>query len=117
MCALKVIFWNPAVKMVVICENGKYLGSIIDDLMNTCEEIIETTKTVRTNFNEKQVTCETKHFCILLTFLLATIAILVAVSVYSYLIKYGAKQKYLLPYHNTSKLKEIDIKTYYKNEK
>ena len=36
------------------CKNGKYLVSIIDDLVITCDEIIEETKTVPANFNEKK---------------------------------------------------------------
>ena len=36
------------------CENGKYLASIIDDSVITCDEIIEETNTVPTNFNEKK---------------------------------------------------------------
>ena len=60
------------------CENGKYLESIIDRILN-CDEIIEvpkinptktlsikavltktiTTKPASTNFNKKKVTCET----------------------------------------------------------
>ena len=40
------------------CENGKYLESIIDDdAVITWDEIIEETKTVPTNFNEKKATC------------------------------------------------------------
>ena len=35
------------------CENGKYLASIIDDSVITWHEIIEETKTIPTNFNEK----------------------------------------------------------------
>ena len=30
MCTQKSYIWNPA---ICICENGKYLGSIIDDLV------------------------------------------------------------------------------------
>ena len=33
--------WNPA---TCNCENGKYLSSIIDDSVITCDEIIEETK-------------------------------------------------------------------------
>ena len=33
--------WNPA---ACSCENGKYIGSITDDSVITCREIIETTK-------------------------------------------------------------------------
>ena len=37
-------------------------------------------KTVLANFNEKRITCRTQNFYILLTFLLITIALLIAVS-------------------------------------
>ena len=43
---------NPA---TCSCENGKYLASIIDDSVISCDEIIEEeTKAVKTNFNEKK---------------------------------------------------------------
>ena len=42
---------------------------------------------------------KTKIFYILLVFLLITIVLLIAVSIYCYLIKYKSKQKYLLPFH------------------
>ena len=49
--------WNPA---TCNCENGKYLASIMDDSVITCNEIIESyyeeTKTILTNFNEKKYT-------------------------------------------------------------
>ena len=67
--------------------------------MIRCDEIIEETKTVPTNFNEKISACKTQNFCILLAFLLITIALLIAVSIYCYLIKYRAKQKHLLRFH------------------
>ena len=84
--------------------------------MITCDEIIESydeeTKTIPTNFNEKKATCETQNFYILLAFinilLLITIALLIAFSIYCYLIKYGTKQKHLLPFNFTNnELKEI----------
>ena len=53
--------------------------------MITCDEIINTTKTIPTNFNEK--------LYILLALLLITIALLIAVSIYCYLVQYQAKQK------------------------
>ena len=71
------------------CENGKYLASIMDDSVIMCDEIIE--KTVPTNFNEKKANYKTQNFYILLAFLLITIALLVAVSIYRYLIKYREK--------------------------
>ena len=66
-----------------------------------CDEIIDTeaklndkeTKAIPTNFNEKNITCRTPNFYILLTFLLITIALSIGVSIYCYLIKYRTKQK------------------------
>ena len=77
--------------------------------MITCDEIIgaeakrknEEAKTVPTNFNEKKVACKTQNSYILLAFLLISIALLIAVSIYCYLIKYRANQKHLLPFHDT----------------
>ena len=61
----------------------------MDDSTIMCNEIIE--ETVLTNLNEEKATCKTQNFYVLLAFLLITIALLIAVSVYSYLIKYLAK--------------------------
>ena len=48
----KYYIWNPATSS---CENGKYLASIIDDSVITCDEIIEEeTKAVIAIFNEKK---------------------------------------------------------------
>ena len=44
----KDYIWNPA---TCSCKNGKYLASIIDDSVITCDEIINTTKTISTHFN------------------------------------------------------------------
>ena len=61
--------WNPA---TCNCENGKYLASIKDDSVITCDEVIksydEEIKTSPTNFDEKNITCKTQSFYILLTF-------------------------------------------------
>ena len=58
----------------------------MDDSVITCDEIIESydkeTKIVTTNFNGKKATCKTKTLYILLTFLLITIALLIAVNNY-----------------------------------
>ena len=99
------------------CKNRKYLASIMDDSTITCDEIIdakaksydEKTKTVPTNFNEKnKVDCKAQNFYVLLTFLLISITLLIAASIYCYLIKYRAKQKHLLLFHDTNnELKEI----------
>ena len=61
----------------------------------------EEIKTIPTNFNEKNITCKTKNFYILLAFLLITITLLLAVSISCSLIKYQAKQKHLLPFQVT----------------
>ena len=52
-------------------ENGKYLESVIENLVIRCDEIREPTKAVPTklvpaNFNVKKVTCKTKKsiFCL-----------------------------------------------------
>ena len=86
-------------------DNSEYLASITDNSGISCDQIIEETKTtltkeiprktVSTNFKEKMLTCDTKDLYILLTFLLITIASLIVVNIWCYLIKYQAKQKYL----------------------
>ena len=82
----------------------------------TCDEIIdaetkfnsEETKTIPTNFNERNITCKIQNLYILLVFLLITIALLIVVGISCYLIKYWAKQTHLLPFHDTnSKLKQV----------
>ena len=74
--------------------------------MIMCDEIIESydeeTKTIPTNFNEKTATYKTQNFYILLAFLLITIALLIVVNIYYYLIKYRAKKKDLLPFYVTN---------------
>ena len=42
------------------------------------------------------------NFYILLAFLFITIALLIAASIFFYLIKYKAKQKHLLTFHDTN---------------
>ena len=79
--------WNPT---SCSCENGKYLAGIIDDSVVICDEIIE--ETIPTNFNEKNITCKTQNFYILLPFLLIIISLLKVVSIYCYLLKYRAKK-------------------------
>ena len=61
--------------ILVFCENGKYLASIMDDSVITCDEIIA--EIVPRNFNE---ICKTQDFYILLGFLLITIALLIGVT-------------------------------------
>ena len=79
----KDYIWNSA---TCNCENGKYLASIMDDSAITCDEIIDSHKE-ETNFNEKNITCRTQNFYILLAFSSTTIVLLIAISIYCYLIK------------------------------
>ena len=51
----------------------------------------------------KKAACKTQNFYILLYFLSINIALLIAVSIYCYLIKYQAKQKHLLTFHVTNR--------------
>ena len=68
-----------------------------------CDEIIGAeTKTISTNFNEKNITCKTQNLYIWLEFLLITLVLLIAISSYCYLIKYQVKQKRLSPFHVTN---------------
>ena len=98
----KDYIWNLA---TCRCENDKYLASITDDSVITCGEFIETKET---KIIPKNIICETKSFYILLAFLLITITLLIAVSIYYYLIKYKTKQKHLLTFYVTNnKLKEV----------
>ena len=53
------------------------------------------------NFNEKHLTCKTQNFYILLAFLLITIKLLIAFSIYCYLIKY--RTKHFLPFRDISR--------------
>ena len=85
--------WKPVL-------NGEYLESTIDYSIFTCDDIMETTKTVPTeaiptNFNKKKATCKTDNFYIWLTFLLITISLLIIVYIYCYHIKHESKQKLL----------------------
>ena len=51
------------------------LTIICDDVIDSCNEEV---KIISTNFNEKKVICKTQSFYILLTFLIITIALLIA---------------------------------------
>ena len=61
----------------------------------------------------KNIICETKSFYILLAFLLNTIVLLVAVSIYCYLIKYKAKKTILRQKQRVKR--SFVLIVYYKN--
>ena len=72
-----------------------------------CDKVIESynkeKKSIPTNFNEEKKICKTQNF-----YLLLNIAFLIAASIYCYLIKYQAIQKYLLSFQvANNELKDI----------
>ena len=73
------------------------LASIMDDSAINCDEIIESYDE-ETNFNERKQLSKCK-VSIFFALLLITVELLIAVSIYCYLIKYQAKLKQLIPYH------------------
>ena len=66
----------------------KYSGSIMDysDLWWSYGVIGSRNKNYSNNFNEMKATCKTQNFYLLLAFLSTTIALLIAVIIYCYLI-------------------------------
>ena len=98
---VKDYIWNPA---TCNCEIAKYLANIIDDLGITCDEIRDAQKTKMKQqiLMKKNAICKAKNLYVLLAFFLISIAFLIAVSFYCYLIKYQVKQKRLLPFHITN---------------
>ena len=109
---------NPALGKRLFLESCKMLlrkwknARSIGDLVITCDEIIEETKTIQAkNTSTKTIPtkCTSTNFYILLAFLLIAIVLLISVSVY--LLHNWSKQKHLLPYHDVSKLKQIDIES------
>ena len=67
----KEYIWKPS---KCICENEKYLASIVDDSTIFCDEVIksygEEIKSIPSSFNENKATCKTQSLYFLLVFLL-----------------------------------------------
>ena len=64
-------------------ENRKYFASIIDDSVTTCDEIIDLefkSNNKKAKAIPKNKICEKKNFCVLLAFLVITIALFTVVS-------------------------------------
>ena len=59
----------------------------MDDSAIFCDKVIRSYDE-EINFNEKKAICKTQNFYILLAFLLITVALLIAASIYCYLKKY-----------------------------
>ena len=82
--------WDPS---TCNCQNGNYLASIMDDSMVICDEVIDADTDVeaksnneaksydQTNFNGKKETCKLQGFYVLLTFLLITLVLLIAITI------------------------------------
>ena len=108
-CVKKIIF-GILLHVVVKMKNIELVLWMIQwlSVMKLQSRKTKKEKTISTNFNKKNSTCKTQSFYILLVFLLITIVLLTALSIYCYFIKYRAKQKHSLPYHNTNnELKEV----------
>ena len=90
----KNYIWNPAAWS---CKNWRYLVIIMNDSAITCGDIIEEeTKTVTTSFKEEISVYKTKNFYILLAFLIITNALLIAVSIYCFLMNFKGKQTHFI---------------------
>ena len=103
----KEYFWDP---LKCSCKNSKY-GRCIGDLVVISDQTIEETKTIPTKSTSTKTIppkITTTSLYILLAFLLIIIASFIIISIY--LIKHWSEQKHFLPFHNASKLKEIDFK-------
>ena len=74
----KDYIWNPAAWS---CKNNKYLASVIDDSVITCDEIIDAEAKPFDRKTKSLKICETKSFSILLIFLIMEIELLAGVSV------------------------------------
>ena len=87
-------------------ENGRFMASIMNESEIMCDEVLEScdkeTKTIPTNFNEKKAICKMQNFYILLAFLSTKIALLIAFSIYCYLI--NIKQYKNIYYHFTPQI-------------
>ena len=77
------------------CENDKFVGSIIDNLVIMCDEIIKKTKSTATKSTSAKAAPRknnSTNFYILLVFYI----LLIAVSIYCHLLNYRTKEKHLL---------------------
>lgn len=103
----KCYFCNP---FTCNCENGTYVGSITENLVIACDEILDSAKAIPTsNTLTKTVPIKSTstNFCMSLTILLFTIALLIGVSICYYLVNDKAKQKHLPFLVTNNELKEV----------
>ena len=74
------------------CKDGKYVESVINNSVVMRDEILPPQKIVPAEITSTKVECTSTKCYILLVFSLFTIALLIAVNIYCYLIKYQVKQ-------------------------
>ena len=87
-CVQRNCVWNSA---TCSYKNGKYVGSIIDNSVVICNEIIKETKTIPTKSTSIKAVltkCTSKNFYIVLGFLLNNIPLLIAAIIFCFFIKY-----------------------------
>ena len=88
MYAKKIMF---QILVHVLLKQINILKSIADDLVITCDWIIDVLVTVSINLNDKEGTCKMDSDYVILTFLLVTILLLITVIIWYCFIKYLSK--------------------------
>ena len=88
MYAKKIMF---RILVHVLLKQINILKSIADDLVITCDWIIDVLVTVSINLNDKEGTCEMDSDYVIPTFLLVTILLLITVIICYCFIKYLSK--------------------------
>ena len=90
---------SVSVRNIIYVQN-KMFGILVHVIVKMENEVIDAdskvipkddndeTETVPTNLNQRKVTSKMQNFYILLTFLLITIELWIAISIYCYLMKY-----------------------------
>ena len=76
MYAKKSYIWNP---IKYARETDRYLKSIADDLVITCDEIIDVLDVIPINWNDKKKKCKIDKTYALQTFLLVIIFLLITI--------------------------------------
>ena len=90
----KYIIFGIPLHVILKMENIQQVLWIIQRLCATkLQNHTMKKQTISTIFNEKKATCKMQSLYILLAFLLIAIALLIALSIYCYFVKYQAKKK------------------------
>ena len=104
---VKKIMFRILLHVIVKMENNQQVLWMLQQLCVMKLQSHTRKKQILMKKKKKNPACKTQNVYILLAFLLITIALLIAVNIYWYLIRYRAKQKNLLPFNFTNnKLKE-----------